>query len=84
MRVLKRTAAGVVAAFTLTLGTGIAHTAAAETPQRKPSAVAVATAGPVKPGAFCSPEGAVGQTVNGVWMKCSYAPGDSYKRWRVK
>lgn len=82
MGLVKRSAAAVAAAFTLTFGVGAVDALAAPATDRKPAAPAVATS--VKPGAFCSPEGAVGQTVNGVWMKCTTAPGDPYKRWRVK
>jgi hypothetical protein len=36
----------------------------------------------VHPGAFCSPEGALGVTDAGTAMVCSTKPGDSRARWR--
>lgn len=36
----------------------------------------------VHPGAFCSPEGALGYTSKGTLMRCSTKPGDSRARWR--
>jgi hypothetical protein len=37
----------------------------------------------VTPGAFCSPEGAKGQTVTGIRMTCTRTAGDERARWRA-
>jgi hypothetical protein len=37
----------------------------------------------VHPGAFCSPEGALGHTAAGTLMRCSIKAGDSRARWRA-
>jgi hypothetical protein len=36
----------------------------------------------VHPGSFCSPEGALGFTVKGTLMRCSFKTGDIRARWR--
>lgn len=36
----------------------------------------------VHPGAFCSPEGALGRTVDGVAMSCQLKAGERQARWR--
>ncbi len=37
----------------------------------------------VKPGAYCSPEGATGETSSGSPMRCIGHPGDDRPRWRT-
>jgi hypothetical protein len=37
---------------------------------------------PVHPGAFCSPEGATGQTESGTAMVCRRESGEERPRWR--
>ncbi len=36
----------------------------------------------VKPGAYCSPEGATGETSSGSPMRCIARPGEDRPRWR--
>ncbi|MGO4596921.1 HNH endonuclease family protein [Terrabacter sp. 2RAF25] len=56
-------------------------------PAPQPSKPAPEPAGPsrvqgVRPGSFCSPEGALGYTNKGTLMRCSYKSGDTRARWR--
>ncbi|GGM83226.1 hypothetical protein GCM10007977_100710 [Dactylosporangium sucinum] len=37
----------------------------------------------VTPGAFCSPEGAIGYTSKGTKMRCTRKPGEDRARWRA-
>ncbi|MGI5181104.1 hypothetical protein ACQEVZ_32830 [Dactylosporangium sp. CA-152071] len=37
----------------------------------------------VHPGAFCSPEGAIGHTSTGTLMRCTRKPGEDRARWRA-
>ncbi|WP_433213167.1 hypothetical protein ACQP00_01475 [Dactylosporangium sp. CS-047395] len=39
--------------------------------------------GNVTPGAFCSPEGAIGYTSKGTMMRCTQKPGEKQPRWRA-
>jgi hypothetical protein len=38
---------------------------------------------PVRPGAFCSPEGATGQSADGTALTCVRVAGESRARWRA-
>ncbi len=64
------------------MSAGLATQSIGATPA--PAKAAAVAAQPVTPGAFCAPAGAVGQTKNGVWMKCTTTATDSRNRWRVK
>ncbi len=55
---------------------------AAAKPTSVPPSVAHPDAGVVHPGAFCSPEGAIGRTAKGTAMTCRTSATDSRDRWR--
>lgn len=52
-------------------------------PPPKPTTHAPAPARTVTPGAFCSPEGAVGVTSTGKAMRCTLKAGEDRARWRA-
>jgi hypothetical protein len=58
-------------------------TPAPKSPAPKPAPQPPTTVDGVHPGAFCSPEGALGHTVKGTLMRCSFKAGQSRARWRA-
>lgn len=53
------------------------------TPSPKSSSSTPAPIQGVHPGAFCSPEGALGYTSKGTLMRCTFKAGDTRARWRA-
>jgi hypothetical protein len=49
----------------------------------KPKPTTESTRSGVHPGAFCSPEGAMGTTVKGTLMRCTLKSGEDRARWRA-
>ncbi|WP_426509370.1 hypothetical protein ACPPVO_01380 [Dactylosporangium sp. McL0621] len=52
-------------------------------PAPKTTAPAGGPVGNVHPGAFCSPEGAIGYTSAGTRMRCTRNAGENQPRWRA-
>jgi hypothetical protein len=52
-------------------------------PAPKTTAPAGNPIGAVHPGAFCSPEGAIGYTSAGTRMRCTLKAGEKQPRWRA-
>ncbi|MEW1951982.1 HNH endonuclease family protein [Terrabacter sp. NPDC080008] len=51
-------------------------------PKPAPKPASPATVQGVHPGAFCAPQGALGYTVKGTLMRCTFKSGDIRARWR--